>query len=182
MTIQGNQSDRFLAFAFCWADVVIELQGGRITFASGACGPLLGRPANALTGATLETIVAPGDRVLLSQFCEVIQSYGRAADLTIRIQGSGGALVRVDIAGHSLGSGGNRRLYLALRARTRSTIAAAGDGRREGETNLYDPRSFPELAAAKLKALSAEGRRADLALVSVPEMEEVCRGIDADSR
>jgi len=35
--------DRFVAFAFCWADLLIELdQSRRVLFAVGAAKPLLG--------------------------------------------------------------------------------------------------------------------------------------------
>ena len=49
--------ERFVAFAFCWADILIELDNShKVLFAGGATKPLLGFDANALVGKKLHGV------------------------------------------------------------------------------------------------------------------------------
>ncbi len=58
--------DRFVAFAFCWADILIELDPQqRISFAVGATKALLGLGPEGLIGRNFMDVVSPKDRVLV---------------------------------------------------------------------------------------------------------------------
>ncbi len=63
-----SERDRFVALAFCWGDLLLELDvGGTIVFAGGVTQPFLGRPPEDLVGSRLEDNLAAQDRVLLRQ-------------------------------------------------------------------------------------------------------------------
>ena len=54
--------DRFVAMAFCWADVLIECDADEnIVFAVGPTAPLMGKNFSELIGVSLEQIIDPGD-------------------------------------------------------------------------------------------------------------------------
>jgi PAS domain S-box-containing protein len=61
-----DERDRFLAFAFCAADLLIELDAnGAISFASGAVGDYLGLPPDRLAGELLIDRIAKPDRSMV---------------------------------------------------------------------------------------------------------------------
>src|SRR5688500_11494210 len=70
--------DKFVAFAFCWADVLIEVdQSRRILFAAGATKVLLGAKPEELIGQNFTSLVDPKDRVLADQLMAMSSKHGR---------------------------------------------------------------------------------------------------------
>jgi hypothetical protein len=64
--------EKFVAFAFCWADILIELDQSRnIVFAAGATQPVLGKTAEQLIGTSFRDYVAPKDKLLVEQLLAV---------------------------------------------------------------------------------------------------------------
>jgi len=60
--------DRFLAFSFCGADVLVELNEDRqITFSAGALITLAEQSSSDVLGIDLETLFVPGDRLLVTE-------------------------------------------------------------------------------------------------------------------
>jgi hypothetical protein len=52
-----NNRDRFVAMAFCWADVLIELdENEKVVFCVGPTGPLVGKSSDKLIGGSLDTL------------------------------------------------------------------------------------------------------------------------------
>ena len=61
--------DRFVALAFCAADLLLEVNAqGRVTFAAGATLSLVGRTPEEMSGSLLLDMIAPDDRMLMSEF------------------------------------------------------------------------------------------------------------------
>jgi PAS domain-containing protein len=60
------ERDRFVAFAFAAADLLLEVDGeGKITFAAGALKALTHRDASALKGRPFTELLADSDRALV---------------------------------------------------------------------------------------------------------------------
>ena len=66
-----RERDRFVALAFCAADLLLEVDSGHIiTFAAGAAGAtraLVGQTPEELTGNGLRGFIAPEDRALVDE-------------------------------------------------------------------------------------------------------------------
>ncbi len=61
-----GERDRFVALAFCWADILMELDSHEtVVFAAGATQPVLGRPAEDLVGLSLPDLILERDRSLV---------------------------------------------------------------------------------------------------------------------
>ena len=55
------ERDHYVAFAFCWADALVELGADQtIAFAAGAFGPLVGCAPEELIGVKFDGLVAGG--------------------------------------------------------------------------------------------------------------------------
>ena len=72
--IQGTRSkrDRFVAFAFCWADALFELnEDQEVTFVAGATEALIGCAAGELMGKNFMDLVDQSDRTLTQQLINI---------------------------------------------------------------------------------------------------------------
>jgi EAL domain-containing protein (putative c-di-GMP-specific phosphodiesterase class I) len=78
--------DRFVAFAFAGADLLVETNvGGTIGFAVGAFRARLGAEPDAFVGRDVTELVAPDDRVPLAIAVASIASRGRIAPMVLRL-------------------------------------------------------------------------------------------------
>ena len=60
--------DRFVALAFCAADLLLEINAkGAITFSAGATQSLVGKPPEGLIGAPFMALIAEPDRPLVRE-------------------------------------------------------------------------------------------------------------------
>ncbi|MFT8245352.1 EAL domain-containing protein [Roseomonas sp. BN140053] len=81
-----EQRDRFLAFAFAAADLLVEADmAGRITFAAGAFRSRFGQAPEAFTGRPLSCLVAAEDHGTLAMAINLLLARGRLAPLGIRL-------------------------------------------------------------------------------------------------
>lgn len=176
-----TERDRYLAFAFAWADLVIEVKDGAIIFAAGASEPLLGCRAVALAGRPIEEIACGADKVSLKEACSLIERHGRIAETVVRLAGPDGRRPRVALAGHGLSSGGH--LFLALRTLWRDSAGQAQPKARDVATGLYAGSDFHALAAARLKTTGpVAAGPVDLTLLSIGGLDEACRTMKEDDR
>lgn len=95
-----EQRDRFIAFAFAGAEVLIELdEGGRISYCAGTTDRLLGRPADTLVGDSMDAIVAHDDQIILQELKRRIGTVGRADHASITLQHAQGHTFRAMLSG-----------------------------------------------------------------------------------
>ncbi|MBF0562461.1 MAG: EAL domain-containing protein [Alphaproteobacteria bacterium] len=171
---------RHLAFAFAWADIIIEVEAGRITFADGATEPLLGCVASSLVGKPIDAVFSPTDRVLINEVYALAGRHGRIPETVAHLAGPNGMHPRVSLVGHSLG--GSPRLFLAMRALLRGPEVHGQSVDRDQATGLYSCQDFQTLAVARLKAMGAAEQPADLTLVSISGLNAVCETMKEGNR
>lgn len=110
------ERDRFVALAFCWGDILLELDGdGRIVYATGAIEPLLGLPTEELVGRTLEGAVVPGERPAVRAMLAGAGGRKRIEAASLQLAGATGASPPLMVAGYQLQEL-NGHFFLALRA------------------------------------------------------------------
>ena len=63
-----RERDRFVALAFCAADLLLEINSeSNITYAAGATQSLVGKSPEQLTGKFFPDLIAPDDRILVDE-------------------------------------------------------------------------------------------------------------------
>ena len=81
-----DDRERFLAFAFAGADLLIEATAdGRVAFAAGAFRARLGREPATYVGGPAEAVVAPEDRAAFAACIGLLGSSGRLAPVAMRL-------------------------------------------------------------------------------------------------
>lgn len=173
------ERDRYVSLAFCWADLLFELDRQfTIVFAAGATEAFFGRPKESLAGTNFRDLVAPADNPLVGQLLKQIRKTGRSQDEVIRIIGPQGSHLWVSLSAYCLDPiQGN--LFVGLRKSRAVDKAAALSHPRDANSGLYDSGSFAELAANRLKKIQAAGESAHVTLVSIPAMKTLEERLDA---
>ena len=169
-----TERDHYIAFAFCWADALVELAADHtIAFAAGALGPLVGRKPEELIGENFDGLVAEQDRARMMQLLKIAQSLGRVEDTSIRLQGPRGTTPPMAMAAHSLDSRAGR-FSIAFRLRPTETEQDAKLGlHRDESSGLYDSESFGKVAEQKLQAFKKAGTDVKMTVMSMPQLKEL---------
>lgn len=148
------ERNRFAAFAFCDADILLELDSGlNIVFAAGATDALIGNKPDELVGKDILELIARDQRQMVSEFLRLSAGKGRVEPILVRLGEQSAqtpplvftGLQVPDMDGH---------FFFALRMGlppppARATTAPV---ERDPESGLMDSDSFAEEAARQLSA------------------------------
>jgi PAS domain S-box-containing protein len=162
--------DKFVAFAFCWADALIELdQSRRILFAAGATRAMVGATPETLIGRNFDELLDPQDRVLVGQLLAVTAKRGRIHNVEIHMLSPDGKKTPVHFAGYVLPDLKDHH-FLALRATVALNEAGEEEAgvERDKASGLLTADSFSTRAADQLRASAAAGKPAEMTLVNLP--------------
>ena len=172
--------DRFVAMAFCWADVLIECDSDeKIVFAVGPTAPLTGKSFSDLIGVALEQIIDPGDLSLARGLLAIPRKAGRIENAAIRLIGGKNGPQPVLFAGYKLDEL-DSHYFIAFRNSPAAGRDRKKDGNRDSETGLQDPMNFAE----SLKDAVANGdigEDSKLTLISLPGYEGLRQRMDEES-
>ncbi len=175
-----SERDRFVKLAFCWADILLELDSNcTVVFAGGTTLPILGSAPDKLIGKSAESLIAPPDRGLFRQLLAITRKQGRIDGATIRMEGARGVTPPLALAGYRMDEFDNH-FFLAMRmGALGEDIDPLGPARDE-ETGLIEGSDFAEVAAKRLTELQAAGEDAKMTLVSMGEISELHGSLHAD--
>eukprot|EP01037_Dinobryon_pediforme_P008883 gene8883-8972_t len=169
----ASPMDRFLAFAFASADLLVETDvDGVIGFAAGAFRTRLGRPADAFVGGRIVGLFAATDHETLEIALAMVRQNGRIAPMqltladTLRSPVSVGAFL-LQSPGHPA------RLSFSI-----GPIAADLGTGTPGGPSLADGRGFSRIAELALRQSSV----AELALLEVSNWTELRQSISGADR
>lgn len=175
-----SERDRFVAFAFCWADILVELDAaGKIMFMTGATQVLAGKDAGKLIGSPFADFVAKRDRPLIRELLKVAAKRGRIENSTIRLEGASGESAPLSIAGYKLDELSGH-FFLALRAGSSGGQRVGAPGR-DQESGLFDADSFAQVAGERLKSARESGADAELTLIELHDLDELRDRLDEEA-
>lgn len=98
-----RQRDRFMAFAFAGADVLLEIRHDSVvTFCAGASHAMFGMPNDQVVGRPLHNLVSPRDYPLLQEALVRLHKTYRFNHLKVNFSTTQGTTVLADVSGISL--------------------------------------------------------------------------------
>jgi len=163
-----DQRDRFVAFAFAGADLLLEVTGdGRISYAAGMTNLLLGYSNKDLLGQELSGLVRAADRFTLIEALRRIGEGGRFDSLKITLAPPASGEPGHDMVMSGLCAAPDDQItHLTFRKLTGAALAATANGPQPGQR--IDTADFVSMVQDRLK--SGEGAADDyaLTLVDVP--------------
>lgn len=147
----GIERERFLSLAFCWAELVLEVDlNGRLVLAEGAAESLLGQAPEELYGRPIDSIAAPEDLKQFRRLLETAWRSGHVEDATIRLTGAKGPSARLAFAAYRLERDASS-CFLAFR---RYRPVHWGDNQaglsRDEDTGLFEANAFLDVAFRRI--------------------------------
>lgn len=164
-----EQRDRFIAFAFAGAEVLIELDDKYcVTYSAGTAEHLLGVAGDRLIGLPIDALVAPGDRPTLKELMHRIRSAGRMERTRLHF-------LRNDEAFRGILSGITfperpDTVYLTLSRAQRGDFVGRVDSQSEAPNTIPEPipqngDDFARLAARRLEDAERFGEDVRMTLI-----------------
>ncbi len=176
------ERDRFVALAFCWADVLLELDPSEtVIFAAGATRPLLGHQPGDLIGRPFHELVAPEDRSLVRGLLGIAGKKGRIENVSVRLQSVTGATAPLPFAGYRLDDLG-KHFFLAFRVGS-ATPRKGTSGRltRDTGSGLFDTQSFTEIANQALASAREGEASTRMTLIALADYENLRQRLNTES-
>ena len=166
-------NDRFLAFAFAGADLLVETDPhGVIGFAAGAFRSRLGCEGTDVVGCHVGTLFAAADREALSLAIDLVGQSGRISPMALRLADA--ACTPMSVAAllmHSVA--GFPRLHFSI-----GPMPAAAPAQTARSGAVTDQRSFTRIAEAALR----EPQPGELGLVELKGWDRVRESLTPDDR
>jgi EAL domain-containing protein (putative c-di-GMP-specific phosphodiesterase class I)/GGDEF domain-containing protein len=168
------ERDRFVAFAFAAADLLLEVdEAGKITFAAGALKSLTHRDAGALMGRPFTELLADSDRSLVKVLLASLKDGGRLSPILVQLANP--VALNVMLGGCRLPT--PRECYqITLTVLTARMPVDVRPGNRDAATGLLGKDEFSKLAEEKLRSSG----NFQLSLVEVGGMEAVRERADEE--
>jgi EAL domain-containing protein (putative c-di-GMP-specific phosphodiesterase class I)/PAS domain-containing protein len=174
-----SNRERFVAFAFSSADILLELDGkGAIRFMDGASNGLLGFPSSHFIGTQFTDLVHEDDREQIQKILSSNSGKSRLDDLRIRIKNSGDQDVYFALSGYQLPYlGGSYFITLShLKVRVRSEDVAQRDFR----TGLLNREAFTWEANKRLMNAKTKGNNVQMSMVDLSGISSLITNIQRD--
>lgn len=163
-----EQRDKFLAFAFAGADLLIEADAkGVITFAAGAAKGFTGSTDTALTGKDFGEIFAPRDRGLVMTLRGRAKSGQRFGPVLVNLNEDLTSFRKAMLSGVSLPDKPGT-VFLTLAKGSLSQLAESKSERSTAETALLDKESFASAALEMIAASDTLGQKLGMTFVDLP--------------
>jgi len=174
---------RFVALAFCRADLLFELDDDFIIrFSAGATPPLFGKNTNELIGVSFLDLVYDKDREMVSQLLSTTGIDGRFDDVAVRLVTQKDPAADAAFAGYRVPDF-NNHFFLAIKiAPRRRTQPHRREADRDTEAKVLNKDAFQSVAAERVKNFENAGGEAQMTLVKIDNLEEVKGGLSGSDQ
>jgi EAL domain-containing protein (putative c-di-GMP-specific phosphodiesterase class I)/GGDEF domain-containing protein len=177
-----RERDRFVALAFCAADVLLEVDGDcKIAFAAGASKALIDRDAEQTVGQPLIDLLAPEDRPILGELLRGMRRNARIEPVLIRLLGPRGPSVPLILTGYYLPDLPSSYFFALRLAGSEGYNGNAEAVARDTETGLLRTESFARLAEQRIRAANDRGQNLMLTLLRIPELASFRARLDHEA-
>ena len=163
--------DRFVAFSFAAADLLLEVDaGGSVRSALGAARSLTQHDAQELVGRPLLELFAADDRSAVDEAVRGLGPGGRLPIMPVQLDGSARPAL---LGGCRIDS--EASTYVTLTAARLAFAASAATAKRDSDTGLIAGEDFGRVAAECLESARQVGQAAMLTVLEVPGLGELRR-------
>ncbi len=175
-----HERDRFVAFAFASADILLELdEEGNILFADGATRGLLGRNAEEMQGQNFYQLLTTEDETQMRDVIASLDNKYRMEDIEITLFSKHNDKMPFGVSGFRLSSLRNHT-YLSLSI-LKGDVSTDQLFRRDFDTGLLRTQGYVESANEKILEAQAQGKKLNITLLDFPELKEFIDGLPEDA-
>jgi EAL domain-containing protein (putative c-di-GMP-specific phosphodiesterase class I)/GGDEF domain-containing protein len=177
-----KERDRFVALAFCAADVLFEVdQNWTVTYAAGATKALTELEPQDAIGRQFIDLIEPAERGYVSERLGQLGGANRLEPMILRLHGPKGPTPRLMLTGYHLPDLPNS-FFFALRLTGKDEMLIdPNDTRRDRETGLLNKEAFAEDAAQRMREAEAEGIDLKLTMLRLNDLGEMRSRLDEEA-
>lgn len=177
-----RERDRFVALAFCAADLLLEVDAANtITFAAGATQSLVGRSPEDLKGTSFTDLIAPENRILMDELIRGMMPGSRLDPVPIRLTGESGVTPPLSVTGYHLPDLPGCFFFALGLGAAPVNPEVMRDLRRDPGTGLLDKDSFAELATERMQEAARRGEDLKLTMLRTPNFTEFRSRLDKEA-
>lgn len=181
-----RQRDRFVAFAFSAADLLIEVGAdGRIQFASGAGTGVVRRPVDQLVGDAWIDLIHPRDRRMVDLLTSRLAPGQRRGPIAVRLRIGGqrkeDPAVYAALTVYRMPTEG-AALHCTLSAIKRPMRADTAEGSRDSESDILNKDGLIDAANRLLTSSPGAGEDTRLTLLDLIDIEKFAPGLAKEDR
>jgi len=165
---------RFVALAFCRADLLFELDNNQvIKFVAGATPPMFGKSTSQMVGLNFMDIIHDDDKKLVSDLLHAASDKGRFDDVSIRLKTLKSNASPSAFAGYRVPDFENN-FFLAIKIAPRSKPAPKHrESDRDLEARVLNKESFASVAAQRIKDVAQAGGEAKMTMVKIDNLDNL---------
>lgn len=176
-----RERDRFVALAFCAADLLLEVGAdNKITFAAGASHSLLGSGPEALVGKPLLELVVREDVPLISELLKGMAPGSRLDPIPVKLIGVKGPTVPLSLMGYHLPDLPGHHFFAIRLGSPAAAGEAPGDASRDPESGLLEKEAFAEFASQQIREAGERGETLKLTMVHTGDLSDLRARMDAE--
>lgn len=174
--------DRFVALAFCAADLLLEVDSlDNISFAAGATLSLLGRHPKELSGTSFMELLVDEDRAMVRELVRGMMPGARLEPVPVRLNGANGPSVPLSLMGYHLPDLPGSHFF-ALRLGAPPVVSTLPEGlEHDPESGLLDRTSFAEVAGRQIRSAAAQGETLKLTMLNTGALSDLRRRMDEET-
>lgn len=175
-----HERDRFVAFAFASADILVELdEDGNILFADGATRGLLGRPAADMQGLNFYDMLSAEDAQSMRKVMESLGNTYRMEDIELTLHSTHNDKMPFAVSGFRLSSLRNHT-YLSLSI-LKGNVTTDQLFKRDFDTGLLRQQGYVEAANEKILEAKSQGKSLKITLLDFPELKAFIDQLDDEA-
>ena len=170
-----TERDKFVAFTFCWSDIIIELDlNFNIVFTGGAITPVTGIKEADLIGQPITDIIAESDHPLFIQVVSSTDAQNRIESVAIKLKGKSGPTPPIQMMGYRINEM-NKHLFIGLRLGDQ--FGKAANFKKDEKSGLYDKKSFISVAQNTIKSNTLKGNAVELTMLDMDELQAIANSL-----
>lgn len=177
-----SERDRFVALAFCAADLLLEVDSDdNITFAAGATLSLLGRHPKEFNGTSFMELLVADDRAMVRELVRGMMPGSRLEPVPVRLNGANGPSVPLSLMGYHLPDLPGSHFF-ALRLGAPPVVGTRPEGlEHDPESGLLNRTSFAEVAGRQIRSAAAQGETLKLTMLNTGALSDLRRRMDEET-
>ena len=177
-----KERDRFVALAFCAADVLFDVDENRaITYAAGATKALTDYQPHDVIGKKFIDLIDSAEREYVAGKLSTLGTASQLEPMMVRLAGPSGPTPRLMLTAYHLpDSPGSFFFALCLTSKD-ETLTDANDLRLDKETGLFNKQAFTELAARRINDAETDGLDLKITTLRLEEMGELRTRLDEET-
>ena len=174
-----HERDRFLAFAFASADILVEVdKAGSVVFADGATMGQLGFTPETMVGEEFRNFVLDEDKLKCSELFKELAKTPRMENIDLRLISETRGDVSFNMNAFRL-KGAREHFYFALQSK-RGDVEVEELLTRDVDSGLYKKNAFIKRATQMIRQTDNEDDKLKVSLLDFPELKEMLDMLPSD--